>query len=1006
MARFLRTYGIAGIRAPAVVGNGIYFAPIQTVTEVARKASNSAIRNTRRGTVYRLRPAILDAAPPVVAVYYGPKVYLTELTWRRRRRRPQMPGLLPVPITGAAVVFYGPRVYTVRNRPKPTTYRLRPPTVVTAVTTEVFTGPDVTLAYSRRGVTHTILRPPLGIVGIVNAPIAGYLTPPRSRNPVVHYALRGPTVVGTEVSTDVFGGPRVKLIPLRRATPPTTHRLAPPTVVSAAAVYYGPAVHLVRRRRPIVKSRLLPVPSAFQPVGRVVVHLTYSRRGVPKSVLRKPVVIDLSPQVYYPSVWLARNKPKPTTHFLRPPTDLVDQQDVGRLAVHLTYSRRGKAKPRLWPVPAAFQPVGFVRVHLTYSLRGKPKSILRPPTVIDLRPQVYSITTWLTYSRRGTPKSRLAPPTVVTAASTEAYYGPQVTLVRRPTPKTIWHLGAPQNIQALVFAPIQGYLTLPRSTRPKTLYELRPPTTVVVTDVFYGPTVSLAYSRRARPKSILRAPIIPPLARPIETTLVRIRPRATRYELRSPVVIDNRPQGYPVSVNLTYSRRGKATYDLAGPIVIFAPDEFFLQGPGVWLAYSRRGVAKSRLRPPAVVGAAVVQFYGPDAHLAYSRRGKPKSILRKPTVIDLRPQVYYLATSLARNAPKPTTYFLRPPTDTVGIEDQGRVKVELAPSHRLSRKTIWKLRPPTDLVDEADKGRVAIHLTYSLRGKPKSILRKPTVIDLRPQVYTVGVNLTYSRRGKPFYFLRPDSKFAPVPKAEYILRAWLTYSVRGKPKSKLRPPAVIDTRPQVYYLSLTLARNKVKPTRYRLRPPTVVRIFARPTAIHLTYSRRGKPKSRLFGIVYGAKVYAPIGITLVASPRQARKTHPRLTPPTVVGRFTVRPISITLAPQARGKPVYQLSPPTVIDNSPQVYRIATTLVRIRPVPTRYFTITSPVQPTCYGNVVGFDFGPEVCGDDEGATVIGSMTGHQVHGSESSATVTGASAASGSVSGGDEKTEGC
>jgi hypothetical protein len=127
------------------------------------------------------------------------------------------------------------------------------------------------------------------------------------------------------------------------------------------------------------------------------------------------------------------------------------------------------------------------------------------------------------------------------------------------------------------------------------------------------------------------------------------------------------------------------------------------------VAPSRRGTPRSILRDPAVVAPVlaapivvrlerirpvhtlallgkptVVQAAAPsdavaDVTLAYQSRRPGVAILCPPVVIDLRPQVFTLAVTLAPSTriPRASHWLLGKPIDTVGLEDQGRVKVTL-----------------------------------------------------------------------------------------------------------------------------------------------------------------------------------------------------------------------------------------------------------------------------------------------------------------------------------------
>jgi hypothetical protein len=476
----------------------------------------------------------------------------------------------------------------------------------------------------------------------------------------------------------------------------------------------------------------------------------------------------------------------------------------------------------------------------------------------------------------------------------------------------------------------------------------------------------------------LHPPVVvaPVLARPIDTTFVRIRPVRTVAVLRKPTdLVDRDDLGF-VRTHLAYQSRGKPIYQLFRPVVILPPPR--VKG-GISITFVRRPYVTqfvtTRLFAPVVVNPFRPIARPLHVTLAPQRFGTPKSVLRKPT----------------RVAP-----VLAPP-----------VVVVLAPQTRGIPKSF--LRRPVDLVDREDVGFVRVHLAYSLRGKPKSILRPPAVIDTRPQAFYLTTSLTYSSRGTPKSVLR-FTAVVDSPQFDSTLLIHLAYQSRGAPKSFLKPPTVVT--PATPYL------RAVKTTFVRIRPVPTLHVVRRPVDLvdrddlgfvrtHLAYSVSGKPMSflRLPTVVFPF-VARPTEITVVRRPTPkvvshlvppavtvARKAqfeatvvfarirpvavHSRLKPPSVVGAGIVfRPVLTHLTYSSRGKPMFLLTP---MGEGRQ----------------------------CFGTVTGFDFAPSVCGFDEGAVVTGSdFTDHVVTGSDSGATVTGTSAANGTVTGGDTKREGC
>jgi hypothetical protein len=598
----------------------------------------------------------------------------------------------------------------------------------------------------------------------------------------------------------------------------------------------------------------------------------------------------------------------------------------------------------------------------SYDPRRKPKPFLRAPVVVKAAPVVlYPVGVTLAPQKRGAPKSHLSLPSV--AAATDVFFGPQTTLSiqSRGIPKS--HLFPPSGGPGIAFHGPRIRLAKPLDTRPAYKSRLNPPSVAAAADVFFGPQTTLAIQSRGKAKSFLRAPVVVLAAaylRAIDTTLAHIKPAPTHSVLRQPTVIDISPQVYylsltlasqrrgvpksllgkpsqyepqqadvvyPTSITLSYSSRGKAKSFLRAPVVVQA--SAYLRAIQTHLAPSSHGKAKSRLAPPVTLASTQV-FYGPVVTLAPSSRGKPETILRKAVVIDLTPQVFYLSVALVKIVPPPVHSRLRPPTDLVDQQDLGRVRVTLAPQKRgipksvlrkplvidLTSQTVyiattlvrirpvltrWAIRRPTDLVDASDLGFVRVHLAYQSRGKPKSILRLPTVIDLRPQTYYLATTFAPSRFPKPKSVLRPESKFAPVPKAELVLSVNLAYSVSGKPKSRLRPPAVVGAG-----------------------------IYFRGVVVRLAPSRLPNPKSLLGGPtdLVDAQDLGFVAVTLAPSFRGKPKS--RLNPPTVVAPFFARTVVVRLAPQKRGTPKSILRQPAVVTPRVEDAIADITIVRIRP----------------------------------------------------------------------------
>lgn len=952
--------------------------------------------------------------PPIVTPAFVASPVAVHLAYSKRGK--PLSGLGDPVVIGAGIAFHGPGVRLTdpfspnRLNRRKASYGLKPPTVVTPAPVFTASPVEVKLASSTRlsRGTHSRL-PQVVYAAMVYAPISGVLTPPRDRNPLTHSRLAPPTVV-TPVSTGVAppthvtlarirpfptdgsvfkpaviaqaqgtqGGIGIQLAPSFRGKPKSFLRA--PIVVTAVAteVFFGPKVDLAKTKPVRTISRLAP-PVVVAPVlaRPTVTHLSYSVRGKPKARLAPPTVVApvLAPPVH---VTLARIKPAPIHSVLRRPTDLVDQQDLGFVRVRLAYSLRGKAKPRLIP-PTVIAPV------------------LAAPIVVSL-----------SYSTRGTPKSRLFAPAVVAAF---------VETLARPLDVTLARI-------------------LPVRTNPV----LRRPVDLVDSADLGFVRVRLAYSLRGRPKSILRPPTVvaPVLASPISTTLVRIRPVATRWLLRKPVDLVDRDDLGTVRVHLAYGLRGKAKSRLSAPTVI-AP---VLARPiDVTLVRIRPVRTTAILRKP--VDLVDQQDVGSlRTHLAYSLRGKPKSRLLPPTVVApvlARP----IDTTLTRIRPVPTRYILRRPVDLVDRDDLGAVKTHLAYSLRGKPKprlappavvapvlaraidvTLVRIRPvrtqailgkPADLVDAADLGFVRVHLAYQSKGKPKSRLTAPAVVG-PVLARKILVTLAPQKRGAPKSILRPPTVVTPRVE-DAVADITLVRILPVATHSVLRLPAVVG--PGIYYrgILVQLAPSFRGTPKSVLNPPpktTPQPAPIYPLFVTLAPPSRGRAKPFLRQTIYGAKLYAPISVTLVPSrfpiPKSVlrkpvvvqtfrvpviattlvRITPPpvhsalrkptdlvdaqdlgfvrvhlvpsrfpipqsRLFPPTAVDTFTVPVVSVTLAPQARRKTVSRLLPPAVVTQQFASREIQVSFVRIRPRRTTWLLR----KPVVVGARLDVYFGPTV-----------------------------------------------
>lgn len=425
-------------------------------------------------------------------------------------------------------------------------------------------------------------------------------------------------------------------------------------------------------------------------------------------------------------------------------------------------------------------------------------------------------------------------------------------------------------------------------------------------------------------------------------------------------------------------------------------------GPAVLCTPSRRGITKSRLFPPAVVTPVVTAvFTGPKTKLLPARRPVAKS-------------------------------HLGPMGSPAVVYDPLKVKL----AYSLRGKPRSRLQPPTVVDPSIVFNGPAVLLTPSQRGVPKSRLVPPMVVTPAPFASVLVTKLAPSKRGHTMSHLGPMGQpavvYAPVT-------VKLTYSVRGKPYSRLQPPTEVFpffARPT----DVTLAR---------IRPVRTYPVLHRPTdlvdqadlgsvRIHLAYSLRGKPRSRLLPPAVVAPVLArAIDTTLVRI--RPVPTYSSQKAPIVV--FTAVELSgprVALSPSSRGAPRSLLKPPTVVALPRTFKGVKAPLVRIRPAlvhsilrkpivvrgavelsgplthlaysrrgrPTYWLKLTDITIPICYGCVTGFDYASWATGSDAAALVSGSDTGGLVSGSDSAGTAQGTAAPGGNVDGGDARREGC
>jgi hypothetical protein len=934
---------IYGLRPP-LVKPALVFGPVRVFfAQAVRRVPE--ILQTRR-TIYGISPPLVK--PPVVfppvSITYWATVKSQQNTGRVRRRGTY--SLLPpiIPPLPTAVKRVIPRRTDLL--PRRAIYSLFPPII--PVSAQVFFGPDVKLAASKRGAPKSDLHSPAVIgSGLVNPGLRVKLVPLLGRVPDTKSRLSPPTVV---TAPTVFTGPKVELAPSRRGAPKS--ELRPPAVVGAGISFYGPKTRLfpLGIPRQQAKSRLAP-PTAVAPAGAFygpTVVLAPSKRGVPKSHLFSPQVVFTAVELSGPKITLVRIRPPRVLSGLgRAAVTDQTQGPHGGVMQSLAPSFRGRPQSRLFP-PAVITSVVQIfygpQTSLAYSRRGAPKYVLRGPAI---NPIFTGPALALTYSRRGQAKPRLLPPAVVGAGI--YFYPVSVTLAYslRGRPKS--RLAPPAVISTQIFFGPLTKLTYSRRGVPKS--RLSPPAVVGGGIYFYPVSTWLTYSNRGKPKSHLFPPT--DVIEPIEEGLLRVHLAASfrgkpKSTLRPPIVVFLAVEIYGPKVVLTPSKFGKPKSELRPPAVVGGGIVF--RPIDVTLVRIKPPPTRSELKPPTVVQSAATVFYGPQTSLAYSLRGRPiyglGSPLVAPAVVFAPLSIHFVQRQTRFESRRGTIYGLRSPLVGPG-QVFAPISVTLAPSKFGKAKPFFLV---ARVVNAAFVGApLSVHLTRIRPVPTRTALRPPEVVNEAVEIYGPATELTYS--------------------------------VRKRGTTDLNPPTVVRLAVEIYGPQIHLTQIKPPPTVALLKPPTDVteadEILA--LRVHLAYSLRGKPKSQL-------------------------------RPPTVLFVFIARPTLVFLAPSSRGVPKSLLKPPTVIGAGVAFFGPIVHLTRIKhpPVQYRIFPPTVRVQ-VCYGVVVGGDSNrfPETMTDSADQVLGGDSAGGNVQG-----TTTGPSKVQGGDAPGaeqtldDERREGC
>lgn len=482
--------------------------------------------------------------------------------------------------------------------------------------------------------------------------------------------------------------------------------------------------------------------------------------------------------------------------------------------------------------------------------RRQPKSFLYPPTVVADAPRAPEDSTVDVTLVRITPPpvmSRLSPPTVIDL-SPQVYYL-STTLAKITPPPVTAKLSPPTDTAGLED---QGKIrvTLVRITPPRTLAGVRRPRRVAAPVAYLRPVkVTLAYSSRGRPKSTLRPPATLERAQAFTTGIVSLAPSrrlVAKSALHPPTLIDLTPQVYYLSVALARIRPPKTMSRLAAPT-----DTVGLEDQGsvrVHLAYSSRGKPKSRLSPPTDTVGLEDQGRVKVTLAPSPRQGRrTRSELSPPAVVIPNTPHRGIMVELART---PRQYVWMQGYGIAGVRRPRFVRAA-TPFLRPIEVTLARIRPariksrlaPPTVVRPAPISTAALVQLATIKpARVNSKLRRPAVVTPAPPADAVADITLVQTRPRPIRStLRPPAVVGPVL-APPILTSLAPSSRLGRRQhSHLSPPAVVRIRvypPQV----VSLAPQARRPGRALLSPPAVIfdeRYYG--PAIHLTYSSRGKP---------------------------------------------------------------------------------------------------------------------------------------------------------------------
>lgn len=638
--------------------------------------------------------------------------------------------------------------------------------------------------------------------------------------------------------------------------------------------------------------------------------------------LHGPAVVGAGIAFHGPSTRLTApgSRSAAVRHALAPPAVVVTVTPLTRkTTVALAASRRGHARSNLGKPAVVAAGVAFhgpsARLVTPVNKRSAVSHTVGGPVVVSPAASVQiGAAVALTYSRRGATRSRLSQPAAVAQAAA-------------PVAPVAVHLAAQR----------------PRSrTRP----QLFPPARVAAGIAFHGPSARLVAPVNGRQlvRHRLSAPIVVTPAPPVVTALViRTAPThrgRTLSALRPPAVVGRGVAFHGPSVRIVNpaNRRAPVAHRLPPPTAV-GPPAAVAAGITVRLAYSRRGLAKTRLEPPTSVGNGLA-FYGPGVRLVApinTRRPVQHLVLPPVTVTPVAAPVRPTDTTLVRGRQAGTHPRLARPV-VVGAGVVFR-PINVTVARIKPPKRFFQLRPPV-VVQSAVLlfFGPTVRVVASKRGAPKSRLASPAVVGAGIVFAPVRVSNARNRIPKRFWHLSAPTVVQPATLLFFGPKTALTDSSRGRPFSRLHPPATVGNGIVFRPVDTTLAPSRRGKARSILSAPVPPQPPARPISTALNRIRPPRTRTALKAPTVVLRPLArPLAVT-VARIRPAA-TRPVLRHPAVVFTATELRIRVTLT---RNKPAHttrRIGPPARIGAGIVFRPTKTTLTRIRPFPT-----TTRLQP--------------------------------------------------------------